>query len=158
MYKRQLKLFDLACDGPGELTGILTSPFVHAIIGGLGVLMIASGFVALIATGDFEVTRTDNCRTGTLRWGLYTIGMCCLTAIYVLLFTAAEQAKTVHMREVYLFALVWLGYPTVFALQIFNFKVVTPRRKDILLSILDVISKPLLSVYVAQTALKRAVI
>jgi len=151
-----LKLFDLACDGPGELTSsVLTSRLVHALIAALGIIMVASGFVALIATGDFEVARTDTARSALLRWGLYGVGMCCLIGIYVLLFMASNETESVHSTEVYGFALLWLLYPVVFVLQIFNSNIVTPPRKDVLFSILDVLSKPLLAVYVAQTALKR---
>lgn len=160
-----LKLFDLASDGPNTLThGFLTSNFIHALIAGLGVLMIACGFIALISTGDFESARTD-CRkckfVPCLHWAVpclrtvcYLVGMACLIGLYIILHFTIKETKSVHATEVYVFGGVWFLYPIVFLLQIFN--KLEPRLKDNLFALLDVLSKPLLAVYIAQAAFQRA--
>ena len=149
-----LKLLDLASDGPCPLsTGLLEWRYVQALIGGLAMVMISSGFLALIATGDFEAVSTDNRCSAAVRWSLYSLGLGCLVMIYYLLFLTATEAQSVHIVEVHMFALLWIGYPIVFVLQMF--RLLPGIGKDILFSILDVLSKPLLAVYICQTALNR---
>ena len=150
-----LKLFEMACDGPDLPThSLLTTQYIHALVGIAGLLMIVFGFVSLVATGDFEGARTDTMASGLIRWTLCLLGMGCLAFQYVVLFTAVHETKSVHANEVIGFALVWALYPAVFLLQIFQR--IRPAYKDVAFALLDILSKPLLSVYIAQAALKGA--
>jgi bacteriorhodopsin len=150
-----LKLFHLACDGPKPVVhDVLASTYIQAIVAGLGFLMIAFGFLALIATGDFEAVRTDSTRTAFIRWTLYLLGTACLVFEYLILFQAVHETESVHAREVIGFSLVWALYPAVFFLQ--AFQCLRNTHKDVAFALLDVISKPLLAVYIAQAALKAA--
>ena len=151
-----LKLFGLACDGPSPLTTpLLLWTYIHALLGGVTMLMIVFGFVSLLATGDFEGARTDSIGSGLVRWLLCLMGTGCLAFVYYVLFTAAHETQSVHAIEVIGFSLVWVLYPVVFVLQVFQ---IGSTYKDIAFAILDVLSKPLLSVYLAQAALKASML
>ena len=166
-----LKLFHLACDGPHLLTNeYLTSPLIHAAIAALALAMVAFGFLSLLAFGDFDNVMLDcHCKGGFKTWAtnwqtwvrvvLLLMGCGCLAMIYLILFTASNETQSSHWREVYGFGLFWITYPVAFTLQICSGcfpKLWNSHRKDILFSLLDVISKPLLSVYIAHAALNIA--
>mgnify|MGYP002631452320 CR=1 FL=1 len=149
-----LKLFELACDGPRERsTPLFLSPFIFPIVAGLGLAMVLCGFIALLASGDFEATRTDTTYSSVVRWFMYLVGSGCLVGIEIILWSTVAETNSFHAREVKLFSLVWVLYPVVFVAQIFK---LPKGLKDIFFAILDITSKPLLAVYVTQTALKRA--
>lgn len=146
-----IKLLDLARDGKNTLTDdFLTWGNLEALVGFLAFAMILSGFTALVAVGDFDSCRHDSMPLMLLRWALYLTGVACLVVIYIIIFAAANAADSHHSVEVYGFSLVWALYPVVFVLQIAG---LCGMRKDIVYAILDVISKPLLSVYIAKVAL-----
>ena len=146
-----LKLLDLARDGPKALEeGFLTWMNLEAFIGFLAFLMIFCGLVALLAVGDFESCRQDTSRLMAIRWCLYLVGIVCLIGIYIILYMTSNQTDSTHWVEVYGFSLVWSLYPVAFFAQIIG---LCGMKKDIVYAILDVISKPLLAVYVAKAAL-----
>lgn len=141
----------MACEGPKPLTSnILQSVYIYAIVSGISVLMIGCGLLALLAFGDYEAVRRDN-DNKKMRFTLYAVGMACLIAQYCILFTAINETESYHAREVILFALIWFGYPIVFFFQMLG--KISQFRKDIWFAALDVLSKPLLAVYIAQIAL-----
>jgi len=146
-----LKLLDLARDGPKSLEeGFLTWMNLEAFVGFLAFLMIFNGLVALLAVGDFQACHQDTARLMAIRWGLYLVGVLCLVGIYIILYMTSNQTDSTHWVEVYGFSLVWSLYPIAFLAQIVG---LCGTKKDIAYAILDVISKPLLAIYVAKAAL-----
>ena len=146
-----LKLLDLARDGPHTLNdGFLTWTQLEAFIAFLAFLMILCGLIALLAVGDFDACGRDTTALMILRWPMYFIGVACLIGIYIILFATSNETESIHWIEVYGFSLVWTLYPMAFVAQIIGLCGV---RKDIAYAVLDVISKPLLAVYVAKAAL-----
>ena len=146
-----LKLLDLARDGPLLLSdGFLTWVNLEAFIAFLAFLMILCGLIAILSVGDFDTCRYDTSPLLLLRWTLYLIGVACLVGIYIILYTTSNATDSIHWVEVYGFSLVWIMYPIAFLAQMMGMCGMT---KDIVYAILDVISKPLLSVYVAKAAL-----
>lgn len=146
-----LKLLDLARDGPKAIQdGFLIWTNLEAFIAALAFLMILCGLIALLSIGDFDSCRDDTSPLMTLRWTLYAIGVACLAGIYTILFMTSNATDSYHWIEVYGFSLMWILYPIAFVAQMMGMCGMT---KDIVYAILDVISKPLLSVYVAKAAL-----
>jgi bacteriorhodopsin len=146
-----LKLLDLARDGPNPLvSSFLMWKQLEAFTAALAFVMILAGLIALLAIGDFDSCRHDTRSLMTLRWMLYLVGVICLVGLYVILFLTSNETDSPHWVEVYGFSLVWTLYPLVFIAQMYGLCGMT---KDIFYAILDVISKPLLSIYVAKAAL-----
>lgn len=150
-----LELFHLATDGPCPLhEGLLTSIYVYAIISVISICMIVSGFIALVAVGDFDSLVYDTGKLSIWRWGLYLIGAGCLGFLYYILFNATNQTDSVHRNEVMGFSLIWIAYPIVFIMQMRRW--LNGAQRDLLFALLDILSKPLLAVYILQCAIVRA--
>jgi len=146
-----IKLLDLARGGPNAITSeFLTWVNLEAFVGILAFAMILMGFIALLSVGDFQDCRYDNGPIMLLRWGLYLGGLVCLIIIYVIIFMTCNETESIHVTEVYGFALLWTLYPIAFVAQIWG---LCGPPKDIVYSILDVLSKPLLSVYILKSSL-----
>lgn len=146
-----LKLLNLARDGPSPINNdLLTSKYIDATISLLAFFMIFSAVVSLLSVGDFNTCRYDTGPLMLLRWVLYVFGLGCLVAIYLILFITTNRTESPHAPEIYGFALIWVLYPIVFVAQMIGF---CGDRKDMAYAVLDVISKPLLSVYVARISL-----
>lgn len=146
-----IKLLDLARDGPHALTTeFLMWANLEAFVAFLAFVMILMGFIALLSVGDFPAWRHDTASLMLLRVSLYVVGVLCLAAIYYILFTTCTEAQSVHVTEVYGFSLIWILYPVAFVAQV---SILRGTTKDIVYSVLDVLSKPLLSVYILKASL-----
>jgi bacteriorhodopsin len=146
-----LKLLEMASDGPKPLDGVLAWQYIPASISAISFVMIACGFVALLAVGDFDTCNSDTRGIATIRLVLYGVGLVCLVAIYIILFATTHATESPHTIEVYGFSLIWVFYPIVFVMQLMGF---CGAPKDIAFALLDILSKPLLSVYVAKATLE----
>ena len=142
-----LELLALARDGPVALPeGFLTWTQLDAFVAFLAFSMILCGLVALLAFEDFNTCGKDTGTVACMRWLLYFTGVACLVGIYTILFSVSDASVSDHWVEVYGFSLTWTLYPIAFVAQMLGLE---GARKDIVYTVLDIISKPLLAVYVA---------
>jgi bacteriorhodopsin len=150
-----LKLLHLAKDGtePSEAS-FLTSVWSYRIIALSSFFMIASALVAVLA---FEIganytryrtqsSSSDQCASILL----YVISFACLIVTVAILFMTSVQYESKYTVEIILFATVWLFYPLVHFVSL----CCELPIKDILYVLLDVFSKPVLSLYLAGAALR----
>ena len=147
-----LKLLHLAKDGtePSE-DSFLTTVLSYRIIALSSFVMIASALVAVLAFEiDAKHTINNSNNAQFARIFFYVISFACLIATGVILVMTSVQYDSKYTVEIIVFAAVWLCYPFV---HFWNLCWELPI-KDILYVLLDVFSKPVLSLYLAGAALR----
>ena len=133
----------------GDLPTWLQFDYMFAVVAITSFVMIACGFVSLLAVGDFESCKHDTLKTGMIRWPLLALGTVCLVVLYVILWMTAVYTKTPYLIEVIGFSGVWALYPVVFMMQTRVCVKIRTQHKDIAFAILDTISKALFSVVIS---------
>lgn len=147
-----LKLLHLAKDGtePSE-DSFLTTVLSYRIIALSSFVMIASALVAVLAfeiDAKHTITKSSSAQFASIFF--YVISFACLIATGVILVMTSVQYDSKYTVEIIVFAAVWLCYPFVhFGNLCWELPI-----KDILYVLLDVFSKPVLSLYLAGAALR----
>lgn len=146
-----IKLLTMAKSGSGKVDPFWDSKFMYPATALISLAMIVSGAMSVIITGDWGVS--TNGKSRAFRIVAMLVGMVCLILLYTIIYTVAEQAKSEHGPAVYIFSLVWLGYPTIAGLEMMLGPLI-PAWRTLWIAILDVVSKAFLAIYVATDVLE----
>ena len=147
-----LKLLTMARSGPGQVDSFFGSKFMLMAVALIALAMIVSGVTSVIITGDWGVSTKNRPGRRMFRGLMMFVGLVCLTLLYVAIYTTAEQAQSVHGPAIYIFSLVWIGYPLIAGLELLCGPLV-PAWRTLWLSLLDVVSKAFLAIYVSTDTL-----
>ena len=136
-----LKVLNLARDGTVQASTFLENEYIPTAVAALAVLMIACGYVSSAVYGEVDANKS----LFGPRIGLYMVGLICLVLIYLILFFTALESDSKHSTEVFGFGLFWIAYPLVFGADLMWG--LSPNTKDASYAILDIVSKPFLTLY-----------
>jgi bacteriorhodopsin len=137
-----LKILDMARDGTMQTSDFLENQYIPTALAALAVLMVACGYISSAIYGEID---NSNSMFGP-RIALFIVGLACMSTIYVVLFFTALESESKHVREVFGFSLWWCLYPAVYLADLLW--ALKPSTKDIAYSILDIVSKPFLALYI----------
>lgn len=147
-----MKLVMMARSGSGSVDEWLASGFMLMSVGLIGLLMIVAGVTSVIVSGDWGLSTKGNWRRRAFRIAMMFVGMVCLVMLYVVIYTTAEQSNSHHGAAIYIFTLVWIGYPAIAGLEMTCGPLI-PAWRTLWITLLDVISKAFLAIYVSTDVL-----
>jgi bacteriorhodopsin len=147
-----VKLLTMARNGPGQVSSLFASKFMLMAVALIALAMIVSGATSVIVTGDWGVSTKKRPGRRIFRFAMMAVGLTCLIMLYVIIYTTAEQSQSVHGPAIYIFSLVWIGYPLIAGLELLCGPLV-PAWRTLWLSLLDVVSKAFLAIYVSTDTL-----
>jgi hypothetical protein len=141
-----LKLLAQALTGPGTPT-TFTGAYISTLVGLLSFFTIAVSLINLIVFDDWFVNIGQYT---VLRLTLFATSMCFMAFVFVIILTTAEEVRSTHIVECYVFLLFWVGYPLVYFLLMIN--ALPFWSVDMLFAPLDVMSKAIFALFVVNTS------
>lgn len=140
-----MKLLSLATTSTsGGQPVTFVGPEMYTLVAFLAFGVILTSLINLLAFNDWSIPTTLFCA----RWSLYLVGCCLMALLLVIILITAEEVQSDHLAMVYLFSLLWLGYPVVTLASSFNW--LSFYDADVAYAVLDVASKGAFAIWVVQ--------
>jgi hypothetical protein len=141
-----LKLLALAQTGPGTAT-TFTGSYISTLVGLLAFFTVVVSCINLIAFDDWHVNLSNYT---VLRIIVFLISLCLMAFLFVIILMTAEEVQATNIVEVYVFLLMWIGYPLAYAFLMAKW--LPYWSVDVLFGPLDVMCKAIFALWIVQTA------
>ena len=129
----------MARDGNGSPT-TFTGPYIYTYVALLAFGTILVSAINIVCYRDWHVARGIT--------SLFLTGVVFMTGVFVIVLTTAEEVSASHKFEVYLFLLLWIGYP--FAYVILYYLSRPYCYGDYMFAVLDIACKGIFALWMVH--------